>query len=517
MRIRRRAVAWIAAVVMLAAGLGGGAALVRIVALSYCRGELQQEADQTALDIGSALREHVEGESSTFAGSSGPVTFGQWDADRRQFRPGPVGANAVEVSVQGSVGHPSTDWLSRWFAPDRVVARTTAVAAVRPRDIVFVVDLSGAMTGETRAALEHLFHNAVEDPAYPEDRELRRLYADLGFESYPGALERFGAPWHAGEGRAAYEALISEDGPLTDCEIDKRYRIELGDPISTRRRKAYRAVIEQQVGCVMPEARPSPIDPANFEYWAEYLDEVLCSDDPDARIGYASYLRFMLKRGRTIRAGGQHVALSQYSADPTWCHELVEGVSFRCPPRTEPMHEVRRGLLGALSDIGKRNRALIPGGQRDRVAIITFDSLSSGGAWIEQALTSDCGAACGKSARLQAVGERAEKASGLAALQLAESLLREQGTGGRDASQQVVVVTANRIHDEQGVPAQIAEMARVGQSVRVISVGGVGDKIAAGLRVGEVVSSTRRELGRGYGVETNLREAVSTFSIALVK
>ena len=536
---------------MLAASLGGGAALVRIVALSYCRGELQQEADQTALDVGNALPEYVDGESARFAVSAGPIgddskitsqyswakitaerdgynrmaevifesslKFGQWDASRRQFCPSHEGVNAVMVSVRGSVGQPSREWLSGWFSPERVVARTTAVAALRPRDIVFVVDLSGAMTGETRAALEHLFHNAVEDPAYLEDKQLRRLYADLGFESYPGALESFGAPWNAGEGCKAYETLISEDGPLTDCEIDKRYRIELGDPISTRRRKAYRAVIEQQVASVMPEVRPSPSDPANFEYWAEYLDEVLSSDDPDARIGYASYLQFMLKRGRTIRAGGQHVALSQYSEDPAWCHELVEGGAFRCPPRTEPMHEVRRGLLTVLNDIAKRNRALISGGQRDRVAIITFDSLSPGGAWIEQAMTSDYGAACGKLARLQAVGERAEKATGLAALQLAEELLREHRTGGRDASQQVVVVAANRIQGEEGVSAQIAEMTRVGQSVRVISVGGVSDEIAVSLPVGDAVSPTWRELGRGYGVERNLREAVSSFSIALVK
>jgi hypothetical protein len=502
---------------MLAASLGGGAAMVRIVALGYCRGELQQEADQTALDIGNTLTEHVDGESARFVGSSGPITFGQWDANRRQFRPGHVGVNAVEVSVQGAVAEPSTDWLSRWFAPDRVVARTTAVAAVRPRDIVFVVDLSGAMTSETRAALEHLFRNAVEDPAYSEDRELRRLYADLGFESYPGALEPFGAPWHVGEGRKAYETLISEDGPLTDCETDKRYRIELGEPIATRRRKAYRAVIEQQVACVMPQARPSPSSPANFEYWAEYLDEVLSSDDPQARIGYASYLRFMLKHGRTIRAGGQHVALSQYSNDPTWCHELVEGVSFRCPPRTEPMHEVRRGLLTALTDIAVRNRALIPGGEPDRVAIITFDSLSPGGAWIEQPLTSDYGAAFQKSARLQAVGERAQKATGLVALQFAEELLRRQRTRGRDASQQVVVVTANRIQGEQGVPAQIVEMARLGQSVRTISVGCVSDEIAESMPIGDPVPRMWRKLGRGYHVESNLRDAVSSFSIALVR
>lgn len=373
------------------------------------------------------------------------------------------------------------------------------------------------MTSGTRAALEHLFHNAVEDPAYSEDTQLRRLYADLGFESYPGALEPFGAPWHAGEGRKAYETLISEDGPLTDCEIDKRYRIELGDPISARRRKAYRAVIEQQVACVMPEVRPSPTDPTNFEYWAEYLDGVLSSDDPRARIGYASYLRFMLKHGRTIRAGGQHVALSQYSKDPTWCDELVEGVSFRCPPRTEPMHEVRRGLLTALNDIAVRNRGLIPGGERDRVAIITFDSLSPGGAWIEQPLTSDYGAAFGKSVRLQAVGERAEKATGLAALQFAEELLRQQRMGGRDASEQVVVVTANRIQGEQGVPAQITEMTRLGQSVCVISVGCESDEIAVSLPVGGPVPLAWRELGHGYGVETNLRDAVSSFSIALVK
>jgi hypothetical protein len=53
--------------------------------------------------------------------------------------------------------------------------------------------------------------------------------------------------------------------------------------------------------------------------------------------------------------------------------------------------------------------------------------------------------------------------------------------------------------------------------VRTISVGCVSDEIAESMPIGDPVPRMWRKLGRGYHVESNLRDAVSSFSIALVR
>jgi hypothetical protein len=526
---RRRAIAWSAAIVALAIGLGGTVALIRVAASGSCRGQLQSEADRTALKLANALTEREDGvDLAKVSNVSGPITLGHWNATRRRFQPGSVGVNAVQVVVEGLFERNSRNWWSPLFAPDRVMGKTHAVAAVRPRDIVFVVDLSSTMTGETRTALGQLLSSATDEPAVAEDGGLPELYTDLGFETCPGPLEPFGAPWRVGEGWGAYEALISEFGPLVDPTTAERYRIAPGDSASTRRRKAYLAVIDQQIMRVMPRARPRPDRPENYEYWAGYLDEVLASNDRYPRIGYASYIRYMLRQGRSIQVGGQHVPLSQFSDECTWHSDMVDGTQYRFPPRTQPMHEVRRGLLGALRDVAIRNCAFEPGANRDRVAIVTFDSLSPGGAWLEQPLTSDYRAVSKKVTRLQAVGERAQSTAGLAALQLAERLLRRslrETSWVRDASPLVVFVTTGPTHSE-AVDAQIAKMTQLGQSVKVIPVGRATESVTAMLPAtigGSPFFNEGGGLSDGHGyrkrymTESSFRAAVASASIVLVE
>ena len=302
--------------------------------------------------------------------------------------------------------------------------------------------------------------------------------------------------------------MISVEGPLADRETNERYRIEVGDSVEVRRKKAYLAVIEQQVVRLMPEARPNPVDPKNFEYWAAYLDGLLASEDEGARIGYASYVRFMLEHGRNLRAGGQHVALSQHSEDCVWHAERVDGVAFESLPRTQPMHNVRLGLLAAMNDIVNRNRDLVPGVQRDRVAIVTFDSLSPGGAWVEQSFTEEYAAAFGRCTRLQAAGERTRVPTGIAALELAEKFLRGERERGRDATKHVVFVTAGPASvDEPEFRDQIASMASRGETVDVVSVG----------LPGEVASTSPVGVRRESGVELRIRDAVSAVTVVLVQ
>lgn len=513
MRIRRHAAAWLAAVAVLAASIGGCAALVQIVKSSYCRAELQGEADRVALKVGDILAAQPQTHPIEYSQTLGSVTFGLWNANRRQFLSRHPASNAVEVMVEGTIVPTSNNWPRRLLA-QQLQGKTRAVAAIRPRDIVFVVDLSGAMTNATRESLDTLLRVGIEDAAYSEDRKLRLLYSDLGFNSYPGELEPFGTPWQVEEGPEAFDALISEQGPLADHGIDQRYRIHRDDSLAERRRKVFSAVIEQQLVRLMPQVKPDPLVSDNFEYWAEYLDEVLSSGDRHARIGYASYLRFLLEHGRNIRAGGQYVALSLYSQNPSRHTEEVDSKAFRLPPRTQPMHEVRRGMLAALVDIASCNRPSIPPDQRDRVAIITFDSLSPQGTWVEQPLTSDYQAASRKSARLQAVGQRTQTAKSLAALQRASELLQQQKRQDQDATQHVVLVTANLAQDVEVLLAKIGEMARLGQTVSTISVGTLPEEANSSANQQFADWLTRQP---GYGLEAKLRDAVPPVSVVLVQ
>ena len=504
MPIRRRAAAWSATLVALALTLGAGTAFIQIAATGYSRSELQPEVDQIALNIGHDLA-HQDIVPSTVASHTPQfITFGQWNATRRQFLPNHRGINAVQVALHTEYPNSHGNWL-RWLPSTAKATSTSAVAALRPRDIVFIVDLSSTMTHRTRAALERLLDDTSEDPFSSEYREIRLLYGDLGFDSYPGAQEPFGAPWKVGSCRQAYETLIRKDGPLAHPETNERYRIAPGDSASVRRHKAYLAVIEQQVMRLMPQSRPDPADPQTFEYWAEYLDQLLASPD-DATIGYATYLRFMLDRGRTIRAAGRYIPLSQYSDDCTWHTVSVDGAAFSVPPRTQPMNDVRLGLLETINDVALRNRDFVPDAQWDRVAIITFDSLTPRGAWVEQSLTKDYERAQRVAARLQAVGAYAKETTGLAALQLAEGLFRRQSVPGRYASKQIVFVTANPLLNDEHLDAQIEKMAGLEQKVKLISVG-----------MPEATNATNSsDRGQRYGLESSIREAISSVEIDLV-
>ncbi len=515
MKIRRSAIAWTTVLVTLAAGLGGSMALLRVAAVGYCRAELQSQADRTAMQLAKTLitdpRGVQPGERPPLAGT---IAFGQWDTAQRRFVPGRQGANAVEVVVESAARQASQKPGSSPFTPHSLAGRTRAVAAVRPRDIVFVVDLSGPVTGQTARELDSLLAAKQEKETTVTDGSLPSLYADLGFGPCPGILERIGAPWHLSESENVYEALTSETGPLAKPEIGPRYRIVPGDSISTRRRKAFLAVIEQQILRVMPEVQPSPHRPENFEYWAQYLDDLLAADASNPRIGYATYLRFMLAHGRNLRARGRHVPLSKYSEECRWHTETVEHREYSFPPRTQPMHDVRRGLLAALQEVADRNRALGRGQIQDRVALVTFDSLSPGGFWIEQPLTNDYATIARKLARLQAVGERAPATSGLEALQRARNLLCQsihERPQGAEACRSVVFVTTNVPPADGEIARQIAEMAELGQSVNVVPVGQEAELVAAKLPSPETSWSEK------WPSENRIRDALSPPSIALVE
>jgi len=436
----RRASVAASTMLILVLGLGGVLALVRIVQTIGIRASLQDEADETALAVAAALARQAEPSGPSLSAAAAEVAVGRWDAARRRFVATRSGPNAIEVTVRGpqAENRAGRGWLARVIAPSPAATATSAVAAVRPRDLVFVVDLSSAMAAESLAAAERLESRPGSIQAY-DAAVLGGLYQELGYESFPGPDEPLGAPWGAG-----WDALAAVDGPLSHAAVPAKYRIEPGDPISVRREKAGAAVIDRQILKLMPRAMPDPQLPENRRYWLAYLDDLSGAEGSGAKIGYASYVRFMLRRGRIEPAQGLYVPLSQHSRHCPWHLEQVGGGSLRFPPRVEPMHQARRGLAEAIYSLAKRNGSDGDPAARDRVAIVSLD-WPAGAARVRQALTSDYGSALRAAVRLQPAGVNGSSSQLETGLRLADQLLREASGGAagwRGAEQMIVLVTA---------------------------------------------------------------------------
>ena len=107
---------------------------------------------------------------------------------------------------------------------------------------------------------------------------------------------------------------------------------------------------------LMPDAKPSPDSAENYGYWEKYLDYIIGSGVGGSaqtvpasyrnKIGYATYVQFMLDHGRDLKpAGIRYVPLSRHSPDCPWHLEETAGGTFRFPPRTQPIPYKRSHLL----------------------------------------------------------------------------------------------------------------------------------------------------------------------------
>ena len=460
------------------------------------------------------------------------VEMGRWDADRRTFIPSSMRGNAVRVTARRSETNADTrlPLAVRWFNSMFFDMSASAVAVTSPRDIVFVVDLSGSMNDDSEPcrASDSRRNTAtaagetplLDGPRMPRSMRMQQLFDDFGFGSYPGELESIGRFAGVPDHRHTYAELTKSGGPMTENRIPKRYRIHDEDDELDRKRKCYSALIDLRIAQIMPAAKPAPDSQVNYEYWEKYLDYVICPDkvvnerrrgkrsaggpsvnrgrlpprqdhdrigsfgnsprcgrettpqhrqestpqhrgpeDWHNRIGYLTYLQFVLDFGRDLKPDGRrYVPLSRYSPDCPWHEEMTAGGTFQFPPRTQPMHSVRRALIAALATIARRNAGMLDSGQADRVSIVTFDSLTGGGPLVEQPLTADYRRAMRTCARLQAVGDRGPSRATSSGLEAARRHLsaKQEGGRGRWASEKVVVLITGGLPDVYSVdPSEI--------------------------------------------------------------
>ncbi|MEM6331392.1 MAG: pilus assembly protein TadG-related protein, partial [Planctomycetota bacterium] len=204
------------------------------------------------------------------------VEIGIWDVPSEAFSATSGIGNAVRVTCRREN---EALFFARVIGRQNFTTEATAIAMANPKDIAFVVDLSGSMNDDTEPAWATTTVNAAfatRRLAGIGSDLMRDVYSDFGFGAFPGRLEYLGAPIGVPRGSMAYAEMTSDTGPLSASGVPAQFRIAAGDNEQTRREKCYGWIIENQLRRLMPGARPSA-DLSNYRYWEKYIDYVLKS------------------------------------------------------------------------------------------------------------------------------------------------------------------------------------------------------------------------------------------------
>jgi Flp pilus assembly protein TadG len=255
------------------------------------RTQLQVAADAGALAAGNSLhlgRGAVISTGQDYAtrqmaggrrlqNSEVTVELGTWDSTTNRFTVVNNKGNAVRVTCRKQR---EGLFFAKVMGPRTFDASASAIAMANPKDIAFVVDLSGSMNDDTEPAWATSTVNATfGSQGYPGigNELMQDVYSDFGFGSFPGVLEYIGAPLGVPQGELAYAEMTKDTGPLAGAAIPATYRILPTDDEATRKRKAYSWMIDFQIARIMPAARPAASSTSNYAYWEKYLDYILVS------------------------------------------------------------------------------------------------------------------------------------------------------------------------------------------------------------------------------------------------
>jgi hypothetical protein len=229
---RRWGVTLVMAVLLLAATLMAMAFAVDLGQVLLVRTQLQAAADSAALAAASrqasgsaplntpSRRTGHSGSGKTEAGPNRTdVELGSWNVQTRTFTPSDAMGNAVKVTVRtdsATTGNRPLFFASIFNKLD-FSRKASAVATINPRNIAFVVDLSGSMNDDTEPAwATSLIDATFDSESYPNAgrKLMQRLFADFGYGEYPGTLQYLGQPWEVPWDKHAYAELTKDNGPL---------------------------------------------------------------------------------------------------------------------------------------------------------------------------------------------------------------------------------------------------------------------------------------------------------------
>ena len=461
----RRGVIAVLAAILLIVMLGMVAFSVDLGYIGVVRTQLQAAADAAALAAAGSSSQGAAGmvaaaqqfaSANMAAGrpiqlSASDVQFGTWDAATRTFNTTNQVATAVKVTVRtdDNNGGATGLFFGRLLGVNSVDQRASAVAAFNPRDIAFVVDLSGSMNDDTEPDSTSSINSTYAAQGYPTigSELLNQVYADFGFGvTYPNEPSQYIGQGLSGVSKKSsfsttFSQLTSTSGPLSKSSIPTQYRIKSTDSTSTRNTKAYSWLMDVQLGDnLLPAAKPAPnsTNSGSYEYWQDYIDRYW------DKLGYRSYTQFMMYYGgRTSKPGGSlYSSLSQYSPDCPFHSEATAGGTFSFPPREMPTHAARRAIIAALKVIKDVNQNITDPNQRDWVSIITFDAKSNG-AVVRTPLTSNYDTAMQSCTTLQAVADAlgASTATEVGLIEAANHIKpTTEGGFGRQMTNKIVVL-----------------------------------------------------------------------------
>ncbi len=502
-RARRGAIVVLAAF-MIIAMLGMIAFAIDVGVILLLKTQLQVAADSAAMAAAAVLggessdpigtgqefaAYHKAGGKAVTLGAN-DIEYGTWDSTARTFTPSESVSNAVRVTANRNASTGGNNlFFGRLFGVDQTTIQAQAVAMGNPRDICFVVDLSGSMNDDcdpcwaTKAISDQLTPQGY--PTVASDM-MQDIFTDFNFGTFPGTLQHVGEPLSVTQDSKAYARLTSNTGPLTSASIPSTYRISSSNSEATRKSKAYKWMIDYQIAVIMPNANPTPDSSTNYGYWEKYLDYIISSqtvnsgvgtppsnrgtlppsqdsdqindfNNPNStsypsagtterdsyrnKLGYRTYVQFMMDFGRNGRPdGSNYTPLSTASADCPYHSESTAGGTFSFPPREQPTHASRRSLIAAIQEVKTRNSTISDTNQRDWVSVVTFDTVS--GTVLRKALTSDYDAAMQICTTLQAVADDQSSTATETGLIYGQNHIKPstQGGAGRINTQKVVVL-----------------------------------------------------------------------------
>jgi Flp pilus assembly protein TadG len=393
---RRGAIAVLAALLLiLMAGMVAFAVDLGYVALA--KTQLQAAADASALAGAAASSLSASGMqqvAQTCAGynqvagrqvqlNANDFQVGTWNSTTCTFTPitGSGTGTAVKVTVRTGSGYGGATplFFGKVFGISSVNQQASAVAAVNPRDIAFVIDLSGSMNDDTEPS-----------SSTSSSSLMQTVYTEFGFGTYPGST---------------------------------------ATPKSSTLTKS----VQTQMASLMPNAIPTPnySNSASVSYWNSYLS--YANRNWSNKIGYQSYLDFMMYYGRDVKPDKSNYTPLSLSSNLCACpmhNESVGGTTFSFPPDEMPTHAARSALIAAIQVVQTMNQNISDPNQMDWVSIVSFDT----SARIVQTLTSNYNTVMTACTTLQACSDSALCTDTEYGLITAYNLIKPQSQGGQGRS-----------------------------------------------------------------------------------
>ena len=383
------------------------------------------------------------------------IEYGLWDSTARSFTPSSSVGNAIRVTARrNNTTGGNTTFFGRIFGVKSFSVTASAVALGNPRDICFVVDLSGSMNRDT-------WTGYGSSPSYRSSSYatsiytsmMQQIFSDFNFGTYPGTTQTLGQ----NVGATSWSNLYSSSGPLSHSSvtvlgitvtIPSTYKIVSGDSTSARQLKAYKWVIDKQLATLMPNAKPAANsgNSSSLNYWRAYIDSV---NSNSGVIGPRSYVSWCLDSGRDQIAdssyGNDYAQISVNSPNCPYHSESTAGGTFSFPPREYPTHAERRSVIAGLQEVKSKNTTIKDPNQMDWVSIVTFDK--TGDVQTLLNLTSNYDSAMQASTKMQAVGYNGNSTNTESGLSSGYNLIKakSQGGTGRENTQKVVILLTDGV------------------------------------------------------------------------